>query len=836
MLGTTTLTDTIVAGNTGGASDIGSAVGSVSGNDNLIGTAAARGGTGNRRRRQHRPAPIDPLLAPLGDYGGPTQTMALLPGSPAIGAGTGGTGIRPPTSAARPGQQRRHRRLPEPGLHPHARRRQHPAVGPDRHGLREPAGRDRHRQQRRPVHQPGRRRRHHLHRHAANGASATLSAPRAVIQAVTVNGQSSEQASVTATANTVVGSYTVTALASGVAAPVNLVLNNAPPPASVAVSSGSPQSATVDTARSTRWSSWWTMPTEIPYQGAIVTFAAPTSGASATLSSSTVVTGADGQASVTATADTVAGSYAVTASVSGVTTPASFGLTNLPPITMSPAGAPPATAGVAYSLPISASGGAGGPYTFAITAGAMPVGFTLSPQGLLSGASTLAQTSSFTVTASGAGGFSNSQAYSLAVEPAAAAKLVIDSQPSTATAGAAFTAPVVYEEDRYGNFETADSRTTITAALGTGSGPLQGTTQVAVVNGVATFSNLVDDKAETIALKFTGGGLPAVASGPIAVNPAAASKLVLVTQPSATATAGVAFATQPVIDEEDQFGNVETSDSSSIVTAGLTSGSGPLQGTASGRLPGRGDVHQPGRRPGRDDRARLHQRHLARRRSGSIAISPAAASKLVVATQPTTATAGAAFSPQPVIYEEDQYGNLETGDNTTEVTAALASGAGPLQGTAQRPSRSGVATFTDLADNKAETIALNFTGGGLASATSGAIIVSPAAASKLVIATQPSATAAAGAPSPSSRSSTKRTSSATSRRATARTVVTAALASGSGPLQGTTHGDRRAGRRRRSPTSPTTRPRRSHSSLTSGSLAQATSNTIVVSPAAASSW
>ena len=32
-------------------------------------------------------APVDPLLAPLGDYGGPTQTMALLPGSPAIDAG-----------------------------------------------------------------------------------------------------------------------------------------------------------------------------------------------------------------------------------------------------------------------------------------------------------------------------------------------------------------------------------------------------------------------------------------------------------------------------------------------------------------------------------------------------------------------------------------------------------------------------------------------------------------------------------------------------------------------------------------------------------------------------
>jgi hypothetical protein len=31
--------------------------------------------------------PIDPLLAPLGNYGGPTQTMALLPGSPALDAG-----------------------------------------------------------------------------------------------------------------------------------------------------------------------------------------------------------------------------------------------------------------------------------------------------------------------------------------------------------------------------------------------------------------------------------------------------------------------------------------------------------------------------------------------------------------------------------------------------------------------------------------------------------------------------------------------------------------------------------------------------------------------------
>ena len=70
----TWLTNTIVAGNSGG--DIS---GSYFGSNNLIGG--------------------DPLLAPLGNYGGPTTTMALLPGSPAIDGGIT-TGARPPTSAA----------------------------------------------------------------------------------------------------------------------------------------------------------------------------------------------------------------------------------------------------------------------------------------------------------------------------------------------------------------------------------------------------------------------------------------------------------------------------------------------------------------------------------------------------------------------------------------------------------------------------------------------------------------------------------------------------------------------------------------------------------------
>ncbi len=90
--GTATLNNTIVAGNTdsSGASDIGGA-GTVSGSNNLIGTGGS-GGLSNGVDGNLVGA-TNPGLAPLGNYGGPTETMALLPGSAAIGAGTAGSGV-----------------------------------------------------------------------------------------------------------------------------------------------------------------------------------------------------------------------------------------------------------------------------------------------------------------------------------------------------------------------------------------------------------------------------------------------------------------------------------------------------------------------------------------------------------------------------------------------------------------------------------------------------------------------------------------------------------------------------------------------------------------------
>src|SRR5262249_23994995 len=85
---TVTMGNTIVAGNT--ASTGPDVLGGVnSQGDNLIGETDGSSGWVATDLTGTSALPLDPLLAPLGNYGGPTQTMALLPGSPAIDAGTG---------------------------------------------------------------------------------------------------------------------------------------------------------------------------------------------------------------------------------------------------------------------------------------------------------------------------------------------------------------------------------------------------------------------------------------------------------------------------------------------------------------------------------------------------------------------------------------------------------------------------------------------------------------------------------------------------------------------------------------------------------------------------
>ena len=388
---------------------------------------------------------------------------------------------------------------------------------------------------------------------------------------------------------------------------------------------------------------------------------------------------------------------------------------------------------------------------------------------------------------------------------AAASQVVVTTDPAGATAGSAFaTQPVVTVEDQFANTVTtgADSTINVTMTIQTGTGSLQGTVTKAAVAGVATFTNLRIDSSGAKTLRaagtLTGPGAVTDDSASFTVAAAAASQLVYTTQPSA-ATAGSAFGVQPVLAVEDVFGNTVTSgaDSTINVTVGLQTGSGSLQGTvtkaavagvasftnlridasgaktlrASGTLSGSGAVTVD---------------------SSSFTVSADAASQLIVTTQPAGATAGAPFGTQPAVTVEDQFGNtVTTGlDSTINITAALQSGTGSLQGTATKTAVAGVATFTNLRIDASGAKMLralgSLSGPGAVSVDSNSFTVSADAAGQLVYTTQPAGATAGSALATQPVVTVEDAFGNTITTGADSTInITVALQSGTGTLQGT---------------------------------------------------
>jgi hypothetical protein len=79
-------------------------------------------------------------------------------------------------------------------------------------------------------------------------------------------------------------------------------------------------------------------------------------------------------------------------------------------------------------------------------------------------------------------------------------------------------------------------------------------------------------------------------------------------------------------------------------------------------------------------------------------LTPAVASSLAFSVQPGSAVAGVAISPAVKVEVLDQFGNVLTGDNTDQVSVAVASGPGPFTAgsTTSATVSSGVASFSNL--------------------------------------------------------------------------------------------------------------------------------------------
>ena len=190
----------------------------------------------------------------------------------------------------------------------------------------------------------------------SSGASGTFAGG---VNTATTN-SSGVATSAVFTANSTQGSYTVTASAAGVSTPANFSLTNNLPPV-VTVQSGSGQSATVNTAFAAPLVVLVTQ-NGSPLAGAVVTFTAPTAGASGTFAGgvNTATTNSSGVAtSAVFAANTKAGTYSVGASTPGATTSPLFSLTNTagPAAAISPTSGSgqSATVGTAFANPLVAT-------------------------------------------------------------------------------------------------------------------------------------------------------------------------------------------------------------------------------------------------------------------------------------------------------------------------------------------------------------------------------------------------------------------------------------------------------------------------------------------------
>ena len=153
-------------------------------------------------------------------------------------------------------------------------------------------------------------------------------------------------------------------------------------------------------------------------------------------------------------------------------------------------------------------------------------------------------------------------------------KLVFIAQPTAVVAGSSVSPSVtVAAEDALSRIVTTSNATiTIVISTNPGGGTLSGTASAAVVNGVATFTNLSINKTGTgYKLTATSSSLSVISSA-FNVTAGPAAQLTFTTQPGGGA-ANTAWAIQPKVSVLDALGNTVTTSAASIALS-ITAGTG----------------------------------------------------------------------------------------------------------------------------------------------------------------------------------------------------------------------------------------------------------------------
>jgi adhesin/invasin len=334
-----------------------------------------------------------------------------------------------------------------------------------------------------------------------------------------------------------------------------------------------------------------------------------------------------------------------------------------------------------------------------------------------------------------AGAVTSAASNSIVLGAGAATQLTYNTQPpANASSGAAFsTAPVLLLRDASNN---PVSGQTVTATI-TGS-PLNvsfvgSPTAVTDGSGLATFSGLgLSGPVGTYTLTFTAGALSSGASNSIVLGAGAATQLTYNTQPSTSATNGVAFAQQPILLLRDASNNPV---SGQTVTATITGS--PLNvsfvGSPTAVTDGSGLATFSGlglSGPVGTYTLTFTAGAVSSAASNSIVLGAGAATQLAVTTQPSSAaTNDVVLAQQPVVQLQDASGNAvsASGIAITAELVTVSGGPAVLGGTlTANTDSSGAAAFSDLKiTGTAGTFRIKFTGTSLTEVLSVVITLSP---------------------------------------------------------------------------------------------------------------
>ncbi|NBC25951.1 MAG: hypothetical protein GVY08_03750 [Bacteroidetes bacterium] len=312
----------------------------------------------------------------------------------------------------------------------------------------------------------------------------------------------------------------------------------------------------------------------------------------------------------------------------------------------------------------------------------------------------------YAVTASVNGG--GSVDFTATAQTGSASQMSITTQPSNTTAGDAISpAPEVEVTDDFGNPVEGIS---VTVSLGGGSFNAGTTTQSTNSSGVATFSGLVIETANTgYSLTFNAAtsGVSNETSNTFAVTAAGADNVTIESGNNQTGSVSEQLSSDFVVNVTDTFGNEVSGETVSFSISGTPSGSdGASLSAASDNTDGSGLAST---RLTLGDTPGTYTVDASVTGAGSVTFSAEAqtgsASQSAITTQPSNTTAGSAISPAPSIEVTDDADNPVEGIG---VTVSLQGGSFNSGTTTQTTNSSGIASFSDLVINAAGSYSLEF--------------------------------------------------------------------------------------------------------------------------------